>query len=354
MAKTRNDTAENANTLSLLNLPDDIIETALFAQTSINDATKMRANLSRTCAAFHLFFGPILETHATTQLLIHVLQGNSNKAKKIYTNNPGLLFREATATEYAAGINEAGAAVHRTVTASPYRAALGAGDTWMLNDMADCFDNATDPTSGRCYRDIAITQLAQQFPDGFTYPPNPYDFSKLEQAITNDQALTQTGKPSDETHKLIIQFRNDFLPTITTTGHHFNLAILRKAADIYAKLYQQDFNNGQQLLLFSHQIIGYLQRLLSAVDVQTIYIWRNKLPDKLERSCGAGHYPLDSNLKHRLGVDFCVRYEGHYEDIYMEPALCKHIDAHINYKQQALKEFKQRLDAPSKQLTVKQ
>ena len=108
-----------------------------------------------------------------------MLQGIAEKAKEMYAANPRLLFIEASAQDYAAGIDENDYAVYRTIVASPYRAALGAGDVGILKDMAHYFDQVIDKVSGKTGHQLAVEQLIEQFPNGIDYPPSTYDFSKL-------------------------------------------------------------------------------------------------------------------------------------------------------------------------------
>lgn len=324
MANNRNDP------INLLNLPGDILGTAIPAQVSERNATTIMGQLSNTCSALYNFFQPELNKQAVKQLLTYVLQGNAAKAKMMYTVNPGLLFMKSIAEEYAAGVDEDGKAVHRMVAGSPYQAALGAGDIWMLEEMAPYFDQVIDIETGKNGSDLAKEQLAQQFPNGFDYPPSTYDFSNIVTAITNDEALIQTGKPSIATETILAQFRKDFMPGLVISGYHFNLNELITACGMCCQ--NQLSWNGKQENLFWRQIVGFLERLVSAVDAQVISESIIKIAEEkqpLNRSFVIYnfntvinynfnsmfkeefiYFPLDHYSNFRLGVNFGANYIG--------------------------------------------
>ena len=244
--------------------------------------------------------------------------------------NPRIMFIEVTdeVEEYAAGIttriNEAGieehVAVHRRVKGlSPFRAALGAGDEGIYKDMATYFDKVVDIEGNPIGHTRAAQQFNEQFPDGFDYPPCTYDFSVLATAITADQVLHQdhnptvVKNPSESTKALLAQFRNDFLPKeAVTSGHHFNLNHLLKAFEVYNAHWHQW--NGNQCSLFWCQVIGYLERLVPAVDAQAFcqglyYFLEQKQPaargfkvESWDTSPEAPYFPLPSGSS-GLGFD---------------------------------------------------
>lgn len=147
MSESRN------NPINLLELPVDVLGTALpQAIMSLDGSTQIIATLSGTCQSLNSFFQPELDQRAAQQLLSLVLkptEENVKKAKKMYTANPRLLFIEATAYEYAAGLDDQLKNVHRTVKASPIRAMAGAGDRWLLKEVieTDEFKQYVDPVS---------------------------------------------------------------------------------------------------------------------------------------------------------------------------------------------------------------
>src|SRR3990167_11139108 len=161
-------------------------------------SVKSLSQLARTNTFSHAFFKPALDTHAAKQLLTYVLQGNAVRSKEMYTANPGLLFIEAEAMEWASGFEkETDDPVRRGVQLSPLRAMAAAGDQWMLKDALDVLANYIDKETRQLGSSLAGEQIKQHFPNGFDYPPSTYDFSPLITTITNDQQLIQTGNPSD-------------------------------------------------------------------------------------------------------------------------------------------------------------
>ena len=207
--------------LNILNLPDEIV-LAIPNSVSENTATKIMLTLSSSSDALYRLFQPELDKQAAQQLLSLVLkptQENLEKAKKMWTANPRLLFIEATAEEYAAGLDENLKNVHRKVKASPIRAMAGAGDIWLLKEVieTDEFKKYVDPASNKSAYELAAAEMKKQFPNGFNFPPSTYDFDPLIDAITNDQSLFNNNAPSDVTKALIAQFRKDFLPDTAIT-----------------------------------------------------------------------------------------------------------------------------------------
>jgi hypothetical protein len=242
-----------------------------------------------------------------------VLQGNAVKAKKMYQANPGLLFIEAAAEDYAAGIDENLNAVHRTIVASPFRAAAGAGDVSMLYDMAGCLDQFVDIKSGIKGHQIANEQLDQQFPNGFDYPPSTYDFSELEAAITLIRFASTTGAYA--------KFGKVFMPVDVSVGYHFNLNHLIKACEVYEKntncgellFPRAPLWNSNQASIFWCFVIGYLERLVTAVDAQGFSCGFGKYgkPNKREFKLNddvkkISYFPLAAYPADRLGINFGV------------------------------------------------
>lgn len=269
MAESRN------NTTSLLDLPTDVICTELpQAIVSSSDATNIMKTLSSTYTGFYSLFQSELDKRAAQQLLTYVLkptQANLEKAKKMYIANPRLLFIEATAYEYAAGLDDNLKNVYRKVQASPIRAMAGAGDIWLLKEVieTDEFKKYVDAKSKKTAHELAADEINKQFPAGFDFPPSTYDFDPLIAEITYDQSLIQNGIPSDVTESLLAQFRKDFLPnTVVTSGHFFNLNELVRAFELYNanwRLWQ-----GNQLSLFWRQVVGYFEGLVSGVVGEVI------------------------------------------------------------------------------------
>ena len=309
------------NTMNLLQLPDDVLRTALpQAIMSLNSRAQFMATLSGTCKSLNSFFQPKLDQQLLLTLVLKPTQANIEKAKKMYTANPGLLFIESEAEEYAAGLDETLKNVHRIVRASPIRAMVGAGDIWLLKEVieTDEFKKYIDPKSKKTANELAAAEIKKQFPNGFEFPPSTYDYGPLIDAITNDQSLIQNNAPSDVTKALLAQFRKDFLPDpdrVVTSGHFFNLNELVRAFELY------DANwapwNGNQLSLFWRQVIGYFEGLVSGVMGEVIsqgimnvidgaapkrqYDFDNYVTDKKE-----SYFPHAVDPTYRLGLSFGV------------------------------------------------
>lgn len=299
----------------LLNLPEDILRSVLPNAVSDNDATKVLGRLSRTCHPLHQFFKLPLDELAARSLLTYVVQGEAEKAKKLYMKKPKFLFIESTTQEYAAGIDEKGNAVHRVVKTSPFCAMAGCGDIWMLQDeeLLNVLAAYTDE-SGKSGLELAKEALAKHFPDGFDYPASTYNFKPLIDAITQDQRLIQTDILDDTTELLLTKFRNDFMPALVTNGHFFNLNDLVKTFELYIQ--NEDRWHPNQSFVFWCQVAGYLERLVTAVDAQVLSQGISNIDIERDikrtfsllsyREENITYFPLDSDHWDRLGISFGV------------------------------------------------
>lgn len=312
MAFGRNEYVNEPNKLSLLNLPLEVIE-HIAKQASPYESRQIKAALSETCRYQHAFFQPQLDAE---KLLRYVLQGKAAEAKAMYEANPELLFMETSSKDYAAGIDKDGKAVHRVIEGSPFRAALGAGDYRMLEDMLTYVGRVVDRKGNQIGHQLAAEQTVQQFPNGVDYPASTYDFGPLVAAITTDPELIAERTARLATKEVLQQFRNDFMPGVVSVGHHFNLNELIKACEVY----NQNFNpwNSKQLSFFFSQVIGYLERLLPTVDAQVLCQGIANMTEgnkPMERKLDLtnyvtnntiSYYPLDADLACRLGVHLGV------------------------------------------------
>lgn len=320
-----------------LELPNELIREVpeLASGVSYKEETLIMSRLSRTSKRMRALFQPELDKRAAKQLLEHVLNGNFTEAQKMYAANPRILFIKTEGVEPAAGIEEyegeAGnictRAVHRKVIASPYQAALGAGDRQMREDMSRYFDKIIDETGNPIGHENAEAQREEWFPAGM-YPENLYHFDALVTAITTDPVLTANPdynsaivkNPSEPTKKALTQFRNDFLPKEPIThGHLFNLNHLLEAFKVYNAHFEQW--NWNQRSLFWCQVIGYLERLVPAVDAQAFcqglyYLLEQKQPasrglsfHNWVSSSDISYYPLGSSSV-GLGFDFGIEFGG--------------------------------------------
>lgn len=317
------------NSINLLDLPSEILTHALPNTVKpYLDQTRFIATLSSTCKSISLFFQPALGQRAAQCLLSLVLkptQANLEKAKKIVTINPKLLFVESVATEFAAGLLAVDTSgntlrnVHRTVKASPIRAIVGAGDRWLLEELLLTKEFKQYAMSNKSTYALIANEIKKQFPNGFDFPSSTYDFGPLVKAINEDPFLRQgSNLPSKNTNLLVMQFWKHFLPnTIITNGHFFNFNELVKAFEIYDEyLNKKKQWNSKQQSLYWRAVIGYLEGLVTGVLGQVIsqgimnvvngnppkriYDFYNVVT-KTEQS----YFPLASSM-HRLGTTFAV------------------------------------------------
>jgi hypothetical protein len=262
---------------------------------------------------------PELDKRAAKQLMEYVLNPtpeNIVKARAIYAANPRTMFMETQGYEMASGIKEyfdettqqnASRIVRRKIICSPLQAVYGTVDSKIYKEMATYFGMVEDGVA------IAQKQLEEKFPHGFDYPPSDYDFSPLVNAITND--LINTDNPSDATKRLIAKFKKNFLPKDVTQGHHFNLNHLDKALRVYNQWFESW--NWRQQSLFSCQVIGYLERLVTLVDAQAFSQSLYELLDEKKpqaRALSFFSYASYSKISYDslmssptgLGLDLCI------------------------------------------------
>jgi hypothetical protein len=156
----------------------------------------------------------------------------------------------------------------RTIqNATVFEAALGAGDAAMAQMIRPYFSNLEDGDA------LRAAQYAQQFPNGVEQEAD-YDFAGLVQVISSSSPedvvaqLHHQNRDSDLCAAMTGPegFRARFKPGIVITGHHFNAQNLIRAFEVYAEQY--DGWRDEQQYLFWRQVIGFIQRLLPAVDAQ--------------------------------------------------------------------------------------
>lgn len=351
MTKSRNDLVQSIDDFSLLDLPTEMIDTIVNVG-SATDAKQIMGKLSNTGSTFYNFFKPNLDKEAAKQLLEHVLHGEPAKAKAMYTANPNLLFIETSAEDYGAGIDGNGNAVHRVINQSPYQAALGTGDIEILNDMVNYFDQVFDKASGKNGYQIAIDQWNQQFPNGVDYPPSTYDFNSLAYTIRDDPMLRHAYTASPATASLIEKLRKDFIPGVLQNGHHFNLNHLINACEVY--LGSGFWISRKSQSTFWRQVIGYLERLVSAVDAQSIPHLCEILDGEtsLQRSFEitvdkhehTSYFPLDTHPLLRLGINFGVQcYEGNAITTVGWLGILQELQKYADQKVVSLKDFGMKL-----------
>ncbi len=244
-------------------LPAALIARIAMYSTSATAATLIMNRETRD------WIQPGLDERAAKQLMDYVLkptQENVKKAKAMIAANPKIMFIETSGVEWASGIDE-DRVVHRTVKGSAFKAALGTGDSEIYNDMLKhahqvIYKNENGETIETGIQ-RAQRQMQEQFPSGFEYPQVEAEFTTLMDKIVN--ALTN-DPTSPETQAVLNEFRHYFLPKEVTNGHHFNLNYLIEAINVYSQNWDPWGDN--QRSFFWCQVIGYLERLVPAIDAQ--------------------------------------------------------------------------------------
>ncbi len=298
-------------------LPPELIARIAMYSTPATAATLIMNRETRA------WIQPGLDERAAKQLMDYVLkptEENVKKAKAMIAANPKVMFIETSGVEWASGIDE-DRVVPRRVKSSAFKAALGTGDSEIYNDMLKhahqvIYKNENGETIETGIQ-RAQRQMQEQFPSGFEYPQVEAEFTALMDKIVN--ALTN-DPTSPETQAVLNEFRHYFLPKEVTEGHHFNLNYLIEAFDVYSQNW--DPWNDNQLSLFWCQVIGYLERLVPAVDAQAFF---QGLYDRMEqnqpptRSLTLYNYQSSSDISYfppissppttGLGFDFAI-YAG--------------------------------------------
>lgn len=357
--------AEPRETLTLLDLPKQLIE--MIAK---HTGTPELANLASTCSRLHFLLHPtVKERYAllAKELMGYVLyptRGNIAKAKAMLAANPQIMFIETEGFEKSSGIeeyvDEAGQAqtraVYKKIKGSPFQAALGTGDSELYQYMATHFDKVQAGVA------TAQKQMQEQFRNGVEYPPSTYNFTPIITAITNDQTLITTNDPSAQTKAIIAQFRNDFMVSDNSQGHHYNFNDLIEALNAY----NQNWNawNVNQRLFFYYRIIGYFERRFSLIDVQAfiegIDYHLAKIANNEEHDRRLTIYDMNSNTHtdwlvgstRGLGLDQAVTIGTGGLNVYSLPwtEVCPNaLKNYANDKQQRLINFSKSLNCEPSQ-----
>jgi hypothetical protein len=264
--------------------------------------------------------------------------------------------------------------VHRIVKSTPFKAALGTGDKELYEFMSQHFDKVVYKDEDDDIIETGIqraqTQIQEQFPHGFDYPPVEDEFmslmTEIVNAIATDQAFINNDTPSEATQAVLKKFRDYFLPTEVTQGHHFNLNYLLEAI----KLYNQKWNiwNENQLSLFWCQVIGYLERLVPGVDAQAFCQGLYSRPEKNQtptRSLTLYNYQSSSDVDYfsstfvttatGLGFDFGIcmvvgpgargRWAGQPGDAPVDRLYVATLKNYVEQKPQSLTTFNNTLNS---------
>jgi hypothetical protein len=249
-------------------------------------------------------------------LLKAVLKGDSQTVIEFAAINPALLFQPAVANASAAGIREDGKTIYRRIEATPFQALLGEGNIWLLKKLFAVYaDKIVDKEKCRLGCEVMAEQFDQQFPQGVDYAPSSCDIHAFIEAITRDDCLIEGNMPRRLTLLAMDKFRSNQLKNQARTGYYCNLNDLRKACSLASDNWK-NWNDHQRLFYFIN-VVGYLERMVSAIDAKAICAGIERLKDNDAAIDEHGfmlangdepiaYFPLDQRLTCRLGVSFAA------------------------------------------------
>ncbi|MDP3268430.1 MAG: hypothetical protein Q8M40_05210 [Legionella sp.] len=266
--------------------------------------SKNLAVLSLTSKTLRNFALPEQNLRAAQKLLTHVILGEQIEAETMIKHNPELLLIKSRSKDYA----------NRTIIATPFQAAIGAGDKPMWSMILPYF------------KDLEKTEASQQFQEQF--PNEIKDEISADKLIENYNKIALAIINDDNSYfSLMEKFRKEFtLTKVIKQGSHFNLQHLIAAYQAFINNLN-NFNTQDKKDLFFKQIIGYVQRQLTAYDAQILCSGIKKVLDdetfferKLDLYKGKVFFPLIDNSG--LGYDFaCISYfEGEAKEKSILPA----------------------------------
>jgi len=218
-------------------------------------SNKDLAKLSQTSKAMNKVVSGELNQHAAQKLLTHVVLGQQDKAEAMIKANPKLLSIKTSAIDYSG----------RTIIATAFQAAIGAGDTPMWEMILKYLE-----------KDEELKQFNEQFPNGIEDDVSAEDlkpyYNGIASAIINNE---DNGTLAIEAFRKEITAKKEI-----TQGKHFNFGHLVAAYQAY--IYNFDaLENWPNRAKFWQKVIGYVQRQMSAYDAQVLCSGiRNVLDDK--------------------------------------------------------------------------
>ena len=229
-----------------------------------------------------------MEHLAAQKLVTHVVLGEQDKAHALLHANPKLLLIKSEAKDYSG----------RTIRATPFQAAIGAGDKPMWEMMLQFMEP-----------EEASRQFHEWFPNGIEETPAKLsiDYDTIALSIIHD---------ADQGESAIKGFRSDITrQKEITQGVHFDLHHLLAAYQTYINHFDA-FGTWEKRDLFWNQVIGYVQRQMTAYDaqihcsgVQSVLDNPRSFSRGLKLANAGDFFPLfpDSGL----GFDFgCYSYYG--------------------------------------------
>ena len=161
-------------------------------------------------------------------------------------------------------------------------------------------------------------QIQAQFPEGWEEKEaerNKKDIAALHKVVN---AIAESKNDDDKAlNDALDEFREHLRPkAVIMTGMHFNPQLLIEAFKLYVEKYNAFGEyNSRMNNLFWREVIGGIQRFLPACDAQafcqSLYDLvkdREKLNRSLKfrENTDVTFYPLDSDLRFRLGFNFAA------------------------------------------------
>src|SRR3990167_10539650 len=214
-------------------LPEDILKNEIPSHLTIQTLSR----LAQCNKHLNKLFQPKVNEVGAKKLLQLVLRGDQDEAEKILKANPALLYEKTKATDYSG----------RTFYCSPFQAALGAGDIWMLKMMQSIIESSQTQTT-------ALAQYKEQCetPDNrkaVILKQLEEDLKAVKAAIDLDpcSAGQYGGEPTLPATKEAIKKYQDHLDATSKemikTGEHFPLEMLLKVYEVYSEVYNVNRNN---------------------------------------------------------------------------------------------------------------
>ena len=244
---------------------------------------KDKANISATSKNFHRFFDGELTKASAQEILTQIINRNFDTVKKMLESNPRLLTIRETVIDHSG----------RTITATPFQAALGAEDEDMWQLIETFFYRLPNGFA------LKQQQFRQQFPEGIM--SESYNFSELGRVFSKNKQLEQ----------IILEFREFFKPGNLEHGRHFDmLNIINAYKALNAK---QESWSWKERSLFWINIIGYLKRL-TPISYANVYYQDplKPIPDSVNPTLclrtESPLYPLEENKG--LGFDWGISLES--------------------------------------------
>ncbi len=286
--KLRVEIEENS---SISDVFSSIEEEALYQISLVDEGQHLRFfknslfSLSRT--SMYLRAAVSLEIKArAVKLVQHVVLGEQDEAEALIQECPELLLYKAEVVDYSG----------RKIIATPFQAAIGAGDKQMWELMLPYFKVLEDGE--------ALRQFNEQFPNGIDV-----DLPAEELKLYYNAIALAIINAEDNGISAIEAFREEIKSqNVISQGMHFNLQELVAAYRVFIDY--SDVLDWNKRDLFWLKIIGFVQRQMTAYDAQALLSGiETVLVDEanLSRSLilhNDGFFSLAQNSA--LGFDFAV------------------------------------------------